>query len=795
MNNINEVLADKKDCVGCRACVNICPKSAILMREDDEGFFYPTIDDEKCTNCGLCKKVCPSLNKSEIFKENTKNPDCYAVIADDETRLVSSSGGAFTLIADEIFKMGGLVCGVAYVGQKVQHIIINNKEDLYKLRGSKYLQSDTNSVYSQIKNLLQAGKIVLFTGTPCQVAGLNTFLGKKYENLYTVDLICHGVPPQKVFDKYLEETLQEDDKFEHTSFRDKKAGWGVYATTTTTTITGKRYYGSPFAEDIYLQAFIKNMCLRPSCGACAYTTSQREADITIGDFWAIERFDKKLNDNKGTSVVLLNSKKGKEIFNKFKNKTPVCTKVPLDYASYYNITLKTPLEQHSNRKAFFRMLKKGKSLRETVKYCNENKYDVGIFNLWPFKNYGGVLNAYALQMVVEKLGYSSVLINWQYPEWRAEYSGSFIEKFANKHLKITKPYYTYSELREVNSYIDTFIVGADCVWSTLWFNDSLNFLDFVSFDKKKISYAPSFANTDYKANFDLTLQNKYYLEKFDSLSVREFSGQKILKNVFNKESKVVLDPTLLVDKEAYNLLAEEYKEDKNGIFEYMVNASSETKERVAEWLKKYPKEEVSLYNQTDSEGRSVGKWLSSIKNSKVLVTNSYHACCFAIIFNIPFWVVKPNMTDFSRFETLLGIFDLSSRILKDSNNYNETDLFKVIDWEKVNSILAKEKECSIKWLKEVLEAPKDLSKINPADAVIKSLSDKILALQEGNDFVSIEGLHNVINYKKNYRKYLKYKILKNFVFGAIKACYKEKQKIYHKKIKSARRVQRGIAGV
>ena len=436
MNNINCVLEQKNNCCGCRACANICPVSAITMQEDEEGFFYPVINEDKCTNCGLCKKVCPSLNKSEVFHENTLKPDCYAVMADDETRLVSSSGGAFSLIANWILEQGGYVCGVAFVGQKVQHIIIDNKDDLHKLRGSKYVQSDTNTVYSQIKDLLKNEEIVLFTGTPCQVAGLNTFLGKKYDNLYTVDLLCHGVPPQKVFDKYLEETMQPDDEFAHTSFRNKVEGWGVYMTT-----TGKKYNGGATITDSYLQAFIKNMCLRPSCGTCAYTTTQRESDITIGDFWAIERFDKKLNDNKGTSVILLNSKKGKQMLNEFKNEFQVCRKVPLDYASYYNITLKTPLAQHTNRKAFFRMLKNGYALKDITKYCLKNKYDCMIMNLWPFKNFGGVLNAYALQTALKQLGYTSQLINYQFETWRLEFKDSFVEHFANKYLNFTKPYY------------------------------------------------------------------------------------------------------------------------------------------------------------------------------------------------------------------------------------------------------------------------------------------------------------------------------------------------------------------
>ncbi len=250
MNNINCVTEEKNKCFGCRACYNICPVKAITMQEDGEGFFYPVIDSSKCTSCGLCKNSCPSLEKSETYNNNGKNPDCYAVMADDETRFVSSSGGAFTLIANYILEKGGYVCGAAFVGQNVRHIIIDKKEDMYKLRGSKYVQSDTNTVYSQIKDLLKLDKFVLFTGTPCQVAGLYNFLGKNYDKLYTVDLICHGVPPQKVFDVYLKETLQKDDVFANCTFRDKKAGWTVHITTTTA--DGKTYFGGGgnFAECI-----------------------------------------------------------------------------------------------------------------------------------------------------------------------------------------------------------------------------------------------------------------------------------------------------------------------------------------------------------------------------------------------------------------------------------------------------------------------------------------------------------------------------------------------------------------
>lgn len=791
MNNINCVTEEKNKCFGCRACANICPVSAITMKEDDEGFFYPIIDNNKCTNCGLCKKACPSLNKSKTYLSNNKNPDCYALMADDETRLVSSSGGAFTLIANWIFEQGGYVCGVAFVGQNVQHIIIDKKDDLYKLRGSKYVQSDTNTVYSQIKDLLNQDKYVLFTGTPCQVAGLYSFLGKDYEKLYTVDLICHGVPPQKVFDMYLADTIQKDDVFAHTTFRDKKAGWTVYTTTTT---TGKHYYGGSLSKDTYLQAFINNMCLRPSCGTCPYTSTQREADITIGDFWAIERFDKNLNDNKGTSVILLNSHKGRELFSSIKNNFVVCREVPLEYASYYNITLYTPLKQHTNRKAFFRVLNKTNSLKQAVDYCSKNQYDCAILNFWPHRNMGGVLQAWALQDIISELGYSNVLLNYQCKTWENAYSDSFVERFANKYLFTTKAYYSELDLIKSNQICDTFIIGSDCLWAK-WSNEQ-NFRNifmgsFADLSKKLISYAPSFGNAQFCGNCEEILNAKYFLNRFDYISVRENSGVDILKNIFNLNSTQCLDPTLVLSQEKFNRLALKSKyNNKNYIFNYSIGIKNDDL-AYPTLLDKLKNENVFALSQFQLQDTDVEDFLYLIKNASLLITNSYHACCLAIKFNVPFYIFSPSGLDTSRFDSLLGILHLESRILRTNEDiYKLQNLFEPIDWDRVNSILAKEKERSLKWLKDALEAPKDLSKIDPAAAVIKNLNDKISYLQ--NTAVNNAGLVNILNYNKNYRRYIKYKILKNFVFGSTRSRYRKKQKLYHEKIKSARRIKKGI---
>lgn len=790
MNNINCVTEKKNQCFGCNACYNICPVGAISMKEDDEGFLYPFIDEAKCTNCGMCKKACPSLNKSEIYNGNGKNPDCYAVMADDEIRLKSSSGGAFTLIADYILDKGGYVCGAAFVGQKVQHIIINKKDDMDKLRGSKYVQSNTTNIYSEIKNLLKKDNFILFTGTPCQVAGLYGFLGEHYEKLYTVDLICHGVPSQKIFDMYLKEVTQGE--FINTNFRDKITGWDVYTTTTTTT---KGIYSYTKEQCLFLNAFLKNMCLRPSCGTCPFTSTQRESDITIGDFWAIERFDKKLNDKNGTSLVLLNSANGKKLYEHIKTNIKILKKVPLEYATYYNWTLYRTLPQHTNRKAFFRLLKEGKTLQEATDYCLTNKYDCAILGVWPYKNYGSSLTSYALQEIIKKLGYTPKIANF-HTNWKGNFTGSFSENFANKFLDLTKWCKNYYSLYSLNDETSTFIIGSDCMWHPKFYNsiskEYPHFLSFCRPETKKIAYATSFGTYDAKYTSDETYRMKYYLEQFDKISTREAAGIEFCKKRFNLNVDSNLDPVFLANKDDYEPIVKDSKLNISNkyIAHYIFWPNAKTN-KMLEYIKN--KFSLPMINIYDKEKLSVGDWLYYIKNCELLVTHSFHGLCFALIYNKPFVLYKIGGFDSNRYTSVLKTLGLENRLLVDIDQIeNRPDLFEPIDWEKVNSILEKEKEKSLKWLKEALEAPKDLSKIKPEDAIIQKLNREIIQLQ-GKSYgtVSKEEMKLVLNYRKNYLKYLKYKILKNFVKGKTKERYKEKQKIWHEKIRAARKLMKG----
>ena len=329
-NNISILPEDK--CCGCGVCSNICPKNAITMEENQEGFLFPRIDFKKCVDCGLCKNACPALN---LKKENFSDPECYALWAQDDVRLISSSGGMFTMLANYVFEQGGVVCGAAFDDDyRVHHITIENPADLDKLRRAKYVQSDTEDIFKQVKAHLNQDKWVLFSGCPCHVAGLRNFLRKPYDKLLTADLVCHGVPSPMVFRKYMEE-VHDKDQIENFSFRTKDKG---YACTTMKIEmkNGEVLYPSNTNGDIYEKVFHRCMAIRKSCLDCNYAVVPRQGDFTIGDFWGISKFDPKLNDKKGTSVVLVNTQKAKEIFEVIKPQLKMATLVPIEYAKRHN---------------------------------------------------------------------------------------------------------------------------------------------------------------------------------------------------------------------------------------------------------------------------------------------------------------------------------------------------------------------------------------------------------------------------------------------------------------------------
>ena len=346
-------IIEKSKCSGCKACYNICPNNCIDMIMDEEGFWYPKVDKTTCIQCDLCEKICPELN----VYNNDRYFDRPIVLAawnkDENKRRESSSGGIFTSIAEWIISNDGVVFGAGFDDAfNVIHKEIVSFEGLEDLRGSKYVQSDINETYRKAKYHLENNKSVLFTGTPCQVAGLHNYLGRDYANLYTCDLVCHGVPSPKVFDKY-KKTLeqQHESNIQRIAFRHKKYGWKLFSVSLK--FFNDTEYSKTLREDPYMLGFLRNYYLRPSCYTCTYARLPRTADITLGDYWGVANKYPELDDDKGTSLLLVNSERGKYILENCMETLSIHDG-DLDYAIRHNPCIIKPVDEPEKRQKFFK---------------------------------------------------------------------------------------------------------------------------------------------------------------------------------------------------------------------------------------------------------------------------------------------------------------------------------------------------------------------------------------------------------------------------------------------------------
>lgn len=299
------------NCCGCSACASACPKRCITMAEDDEGFLYPKVDESTCVNCGLCEKVC-----NELHPYNKREPlqVLAAINKNEEVRLRSSSGGIFHLLAEGIIKRGGVVFGARF-DENWQVVIdyAENMGDVEAFMGSKYVQARVADAYKDAKRFLAGGRPVLFSGTPCQVAGLHKFLRKPYENLLTVDFICHGTPSPKVWGMYLQEKQKKVQDLCCVEFRNKEKGWKNFSLNLQYNEASKTIsILSPFQKNLYMNVFLKNVILRPSCYSCQARSGKSKSDIMIADFWGIDSIAPDMDDDKGTSLVFINTDKGRE---------------------------------------------------------------------------------------------------------------------------------------------------------------------------------------------------------------------------------------------------------------------------------------------------------------------------------------------------------------------------------------------------------------------------------------------------------------------------------------------------
>lgn len=360
----------KENCCGCGACVNICPKHAVSMQEDENGFLYPYIDNEKCIKCSMCKKVCAYQNKTETALPK----ETFAAQTDDENIIsASASGGVFTAIASMILKDKGVVFGSAMMntndGLQAVHIKAESVEDMKKLQGSKYVQSNTGNVYRQVKDELQSNRLVLFSGTPCQVAALKSYLGNKsYDNLFTIDIICHGVPGQGMFSAYIKDYEKKlNGKITEFKFRDKCRGWGLTGSVKYIAHNGQEKDKLvPCKMSSYYMLFLKSHIYRENCYSCKYASANRPGDITIGDYWGIEDEHPEylkanggaLDQDKGISCILVNNEQGEKLLEKFGEKI-VLKSSEYQKAARHNGQLRAPCKVSDRREQILNLYHKG----------------------------------------------------------------------------------------------------------------------------------------------------------------------------------------------------------------------------------------------------------------------------------------------------------------------------------------------------------------------------------------------------------------------------------------------------
>ncbi len=740
-------------CAGCGACMNICPTNAIKMKEGYHTFLYPEINNDLCINCHHCQNVCPV---NHYIVNNNVLPETYAVQANDAIRVNSSSGGMFTIAANYILEKKGIVYGVAFDENMVAKFIrVYSEADLKKCQGSKYVQSEVNVIYREIKNDLDDNKVVLFTGCPCQVAGLKNYLKADYDNLITIDLLCHGVPSQIHLSSFLKDKAV--DKIKDVKFRNKEFGWRADVTNIIYK-TAMPYVNTWRNNDEFQIGFQDNLIIRDCCEKCKFSKFPRIGEISIGDFWGIQQYIE--NDRKGTSLVFVNNNKGKAFFERLKDKIHFYEKMNIDPNSIKNRIMEY-YPHHKNKKLFYNYLKK-KSFSESVILAEKGMYEVGIVGIPTVENFGGSLTYVALYNTIKELGYSCLLIerpkNSKHPPAPLDkiyYESPFdndelIDYFENK-----------DEMRRLNDTVSTFLVGSDQLFHHNLYNNFAQYitLDWVSDNKQKIAYAASFGHDEFTGDEVERAEMSYFMKKFDAFSVREISGVALAKSQFGIDAEHVLDPVFLCDRNIYVSLANKAKNKySDGYIAAYILDPSMNKSNILKTVSKIKNKPYKVYSEMFYNNQNAkNKWdidlelgmiedrLNCIMNSDYVITDSFHGVCFSIIFKKNFIAIANEGRGIARFESLLKVIGLQNRLIKQDIDVSKIEgMLGDINYDEVNSILSNEITRCKKWLKEKIDGGNKKS-FSTYDMIIKRLENENNEIKKKFDL-----LFKYLNY--NYAK-------------------------------------------
>lgn len=698
-----------ENCSVCTACVSKCPKSAINISKK----VYNEIKvNNKCVDCNICKNNCPGNKTKE-----RNNPVFKVARVKSSTNInKSTSGGLFGEIARYVLKHSGIVYGAVFSDDfhSVKHTRCTNSDDLNKILKSKYVRSNMNNNFLLAEKDLKKGKTVLFSGTPCQIAGLKCFLKKDYSNLITVDIICHGTPSEKIWSKYLTSLeIKFQSKAKYVDFRyynenDPTKGFLVE-------FKNGKVYNEALYDTTYGKAFLTGLINYPSCGNCQFKAFKNYSDITLCDAWGYENPEYKHKN----SLVMLNTSNGKTIYNKIKNKLIEFDDFDTEKLLNSNYPILYPTYNHYNRN---KIEKLSNNINNQLSYWQQEKNGlkkdkdgVGIINFhYENYNYGANLIAYSLSEAVKKVGYNPYIIDFDpFKEFDPLERYRTIEflNFRKKYLNMTPRFRNKDELNILTDYLDMYITGSDQVWrkQITGANIETYFLDFAK-GKNKISYAASFGTNDFEGNEEETEDCKVLLKSFYNISVREEEGQKILSNRFDQESTLVLDPTLLLKKEEYEKLITETYDEKIDVAVYFVMDHENTILNDKNFARLFPKKKiVNIKGNTETLGtttifkyNSISKWLDGIRKYEYLVTDSYHGVIFGTIFHKKIICIGKKSKALSRFKTLFNNLkgNLESIIFSSLNSVKSTET--AINYEEIDANIEKLRESSFAFLQNSL---------------------------------------------------------------------------------------------
>ena len=714
---------NKDYCTGCTACKNACPAKAITMVRNEQGFIESSLNNELCIHCSKCVRVCPVLTPNN---KNKSDPACYAVMASDEIRRDSSSGGAFSLLAEHVLNKGGYVCGAAFDDDfSVHHVLIHDKVALPRLRRSKYVQSDVGEVFPQIKELLDHDEYVMFSGCPCQVAGIKAYLGKDYPKLLLTDIVCHGAPSQLVFDRYLEDNYGKEN-LERFEFRTKEYGYNSFHQIAYLKDGRKIAVDHPF--DAYEKCMHSGISVKEICADCPFAPAPRQGDVTIGDFWGISSHRAELNDGLGTSVFLVNNPHGEAFFQEIQSSCKLAETVPFDVARTHN-RFGSHMRVPGGREWLFGMMKT-RPFNDALDYALNRKFDVGVVGLWYGVNYGSMATYFALHETLKRMGLSVLMIE---NALRPDGGDIFNSKTDPRHISdrfydVSKKY-PINKMRELNAFCDTFLVGSDQLWNVGLSRPyrQTYYLGFADDNKKKISVATSFGKP-YAGTAEEQLISSHNLKRFDYVSVRDDLSKSICAD-WGIEAEVLCDPTLYFSAADYEPLVSlaELHEEEGYILAYILDPDEKTgdflhalaqqeKRKVVVILDLNPKawdkrrELLNLDRFRDVELKKnvdLPEWLWYYKHAAGVVTDSFHGTIFSVIYQKPFLTKVNQKRGAARFISLLTPLTLEGRMFDSFEEIlNNSSLLKELNFTEANLHLTEIREHSLTWLRNALFAPK-----------------------------------------------------------------------------------------